>query len=165
MRGKVDPGFDTASAKDLQARGSSRSSGKRSPMPRKSRTVPSGSNRRCWRRSNTGRSQPRARCVILSSRASGRTHELGQGLDLGNRHCRRTPRNPRRNLLFDPRFRAWLNWLGPSHCEDPDETHCTFAAMRPDKHPQDPHLDVTGLRFETMEHRGKHPDTMLKPSN
>jgi hypothetical protein len=37
--------------------------------------------------------------------------------------------------------------------------------MRPDKHPQDPHLDVTGLRFETMEHRGKHPDTMLKPSN
>jgi hypothetical protein len=32
--------------------------------------------------------------------------------------------------------------------------------MRPDKHPQDPHLDVTGLRFETMEHRGKYPDTM-----
>jgi hypothetical protein len=38
----------------------------------------------------------------------------------------------------------------------PDETHCTFAAT-PDK---DPHLDGTGLRFETMEHRGKYPDTI-----
>jgi hypothetical protein len=31
--------------------------------------------------------------------------------------------------------------------------------MTPDKNPQDPHLDGPGLRFETMEHRGKYPDT------
>jgi hypothetical protein len=35
-----------------------------------------------------------------------------------------------------------------------------FAEMTPDKRPQDPHLDGTGLRFETMEHGGEYPDTM-----
>ena len=35
-----------------------------------------------------------------------------------------------------------------------------FAEMTPEKRPQDPHLDGTGLRFETMEHGGKYPDTM-----
>ena len=35
-----------------------------------------------------------------------------------------------------------------------------FAEMTPDKRPQDPHLDGTGLRFETMEHDGEYPDTM-----
>jgi hypothetical protein len=35
-----------------------------------------------------------------------------------------------------------------------------FAAMTPDKRPQDPHLDGTGLRFETMEHGGEYPDAM-----
>jgi hypothetical protein len=35
-----------------------------------------------------------------------------------------------------------------------------FAEMTPDKRPQDPHMDGTGLRFETMEHGGDYPDTM-----
>jgi hypothetical protein len=32
--------------------------------------------------------------------------------------------------------------------------------MTPEKRPQDPHLNGTGLRFETMEHGGEYPDTM-----
>jgi hypothetical protein len=35
-----------------------------------------------------------------------------------------------------------------------------FAEMTPDKRPQDPHMDGTGLRFEAMEHGGEYPDTM-----
>ena len=35
-----------------------------------------------------------------------------------------------------------------------------FAEMTPQKRPQDPHMDGTGLRFETMEHGGEYPDTM-----
>ena len=35
-----------------------------------------------------------------------------------------------------------------------------FAEMTPEKRPQDPHMDATGLRFETMEHGGEYPDTM-----
>ncbi len=35
-----------------------------------------------------------------------------------------------------------------------------FAETTPDKRPQDPHRDGTGLRFETMEHGGEYPDTM-----
>ena len=35
-----------------------------------------------------------------------------------------------------------------------------FAEMTPEKRPQDPHMDGTGLRFETMEHGGEYPDTM-----
>ena len=35
-----------------------------------------------------------------------------------------------------------------------------FAEMTPDKRPQDPHLDGTGLRFETMERGGEYPDAM-----
>ena len=35
-----------------------------------------------------------------------------------------------------------------------------FAEMPPEKRPQDPHADGTGLRFETMEHGGEYPDTM-----
>jgi hypothetical protein len=34
------------------------------------------------------------------------------------------------------------------------------AEMRPDKRPQDPHMDGTGLRFETLDHGGEYPDTM-----
>jgi len=101
--GKVDHGFDTASAKDLQARLKPLIR-ETQPIPRKSRTGESGSSRRCWRRSNTGRSRPRAKCVILSSRASGRTYELGQGLDVGNRHCRSIAWSDRRSLLSDPNF-------------------------------------------------------------
>jgi hypothetical protein len=29
-----------------------------------------------------------------------------------------------------------------------------FAQLRPEKRPQDPRMDGTGLRFETMEHGG-----------
>ncbi|HEX9587350.1 MAG TPA: hypothetical protein VGA15_06345 [Bradyrhizobium sp.] len=35
-----------------------------------------------------------------------------------------------------------------------------FAEMTPERRPQDPHMDGTGLRFETMEHGGEYPDTM-----
>ena len=35
-----------------------------------------------------------------------------------------------------------------------------FAGMTPDKRPQDPHMDGTGVRFETMEHGGEYPDSM-----
>jgi hypothetical protein len=35
-----------------------------------------------------------------------------------------------------------------------------FAEMTPEKRPQDPHLDGTGLRFETLDHGGEYPDTM-----
>jgi hypothetical protein len=37
---------------------------------------------------------------------------------------------------------------------------CRFARLSPEKRPQDPHLDGTDLRFETMEHGGEYPDTM-----
>jgi hypothetical protein len=35
-----------------------------------------------------------------------------------------------------------------------------FAQLTPEKRPQDPNMDGTGLRFETMEHGGEYPDTM-----
>jgi hypothetical protein len=35
-----------------------------------------------------------------------------------------------------------------------------FAELTSEKRPQDPTLDGTGLRFETMEHGGEYPDTM-----
>jgi hypothetical protein len=38
-----------------------------------------------------------------------------------------------------------------------------FAEMTPEKRPQDPYMDGTGLRFETMEHGGEYPDTMPQP--
>ena len=37
-----------------------------------------------------------------------------------------------------------------------------FAEMTPDKSPQDPHMNGTGRRFETLEHGGEYPDTMPK---
>ena len=40
------------------------------------------------------------------------------------------------------------------------EAHHKFAEMTPDKRPQDPHMDGTGLRFETLDHGGEYPDTM-----
>jgi hypothetical protein len=36
----------------------------------------------------------------------------------------------------------------------------TFTLMAPDKRPQDPRMDGTGLRFETMDHGGEYPDAM-----
>ena len=35
-----------------------------------------------------------------------------------------------------------------------------FQELAPEKRPQDPHMDGSGLRFETMEHGGEYPDTM-----
>ena len=35
-----------------------------------------------------------------------------------------------------------------------------FAEMTPEKRPQDPHMDGTGLSFETLDHGGDYPDTM-----
>lgn len=35
-----------------------------------------------------------------------------------------------------------------------------FPLLRPDKRPQDPNLDGTGLKFETLDHGGEYPDTM-----
>jgi hypothetical protein len=32
--------------------------------------------------------------------------------------------------------------------------------MAADKRPQDPQMDGTGLRFETMDHGGEYPDAM-----
>ena len=37
-----------------------------------------------------------------------------------------------------------------------------FQELAPEKRPQDPHLDGTGLRFETMEYGGEYPGTMLQ---
>jgi hypothetical protein len=34
-----------------------------------------------------------------------------------------------------------------------------FTEMTPDKRPQDPLMDGTGLRFETMENGAEYPDT------
>ena len=36
----------------------------------------------------------------------------------------------------------------------------TFTLMAADKRPQDPQMDGTGLRFETMDHGGEYPDAM-----
>jgi hypothetical protein len=35
-----------------------------------------------------------------------------------------------------------------------------FPELPPEKRPQDPHLDGSGLRFEPTEHGGDYPDTM-----
>src|SRR5258705_3841978 len=40
-------------------------------------------------------------------------------------------------------------------------THA-YEEMTPDKRPQDQHMDGTGLRFETLDHGGEYPDTMLQ---
>ena len=35
-----------------------------------------------------------------------------------------------------------------------------FAPLAPERRPQDPELDGSGLRFETMDHGGEYPDQM-----
>jgi hypothetical protein len=35
-----------------------------------------------------------------------------------------------------------------------------FAPLRPERRPQDPQMDGSGLRFETMDHGGEYPDDM-----
>jgi hypothetical protein len=39
-----------------------------------------------------------------------------------------------------------------------------FAQLTPEKRPQDPNMDGTGLRFETMEHGGEYPTPCPRPS-
>jgi hypothetical protein len=41
----------------------------------------------------------------------------------------------------------------------------TFAEMTSEKRPQDPHMDGTSLRFETLDRGGEYPDTSRKRSN
>jgi hypothetical protein len=40
-----------------------------------------------------------------------------------------------------------------------------FAEMTPETRPQDPHLDGTGLRLETLDHGGEYPTRCPRPSN
>jgi hypothetical protein len=68
--GKVDNGFDSSTAKDLQA-GLNRSSGKLSPTPKRLRTAGSGPTRRRWPKSSTGPNRPKGSCAIRSSRVFG----------------------------------------------------------------------------------------------
>jgi hypothetical protein len=35
-----------------------------------------------------------------------------------------------------------------------------FQELAAEKSPQDPHLDGSGLRFETLDHGDEHPDSM-----
>jgi bifunctional non-homologous end joining protein LigD len=72
--GKVDHGFDTASAKDLQSR--------LKPLIRKTQPYAKKiAHRGIWvepsllAESSTGRSQPRAKCATRSSKASGRIYD------------------------------------------------------------------------------------------
>jgi hypothetical protein len=53
-----------------------------------------------------------------------------------------------------PQFGAHIALRGGMHLTR------RFAKLLPEKRPQDPHLDGTGLRFETMDHGGEYPDTM-----
>jgi bifunctional non-homologous end joining protein LigD len=69
--GKVDHGFDKSSTVELQARLKPLIR-KTSPMQKRLRTAASGSSHRCWPRSSTGPSPPRARCGIPFSKVSER---------------------------------------------------------------------------------------------
>jgi hypothetical protein len=40
-----------------------------------------------------------------------------------------------------------------------------FAEMTPETRPQDPHMDGTALRFETLNHGGEYPDAMPQAIN
>jgi ATP-dependent DNA ligase len=72
--GKVDHGFDPASAKDFQARLKPLIR-RTQPFSKGSRIAKYGSNHHCLRKSNIGRSQPREKCAIRFSKACGRTCE------------------------------------------------------------------------------------------
>jgi hypothetical protein len=58
----------------------------------------------------------------------------------------------------------WISGAGhpffKGHPGGPMKLTRKFAVMTPDKRPQDPHMDGTGVRFETMEHSGEYPDSM-----
>jgi len=63
-----------------------------------------------------------------------------------NRSVERTFDSTRKDTQIQERHRMKL-------------TH-KFEEMTAEKRPQDPRMDGTGLRFETMEHGGEYPDTM-----
>jgi bifunctional non-homologous end joining protein LigD len=72
--GKVDNGFDISSTAELQAR-LKRLIRKTQPYAKKIAHRGIWVEPHCWRKSNIARSQPRARCGIRSSRASGRIYD------------------------------------------------------------------------------------------
>src|SRR4051812_43307177 len=74
-----------------------------------------------------------------------------------DRHYARIERHP-----FGSSIHRRRNITGAEEAEtrlDMKLTH-RFAQLAPEKRPQDPHMNGTGLRFETMEHGGEYPDTM-----
>jgi bifunctional non-homologous end joining protein LigD len=72
--GKVDHGFDSAAAKEIQARLKPLIR-KTQPYAKRIAIKASGSSRRYWLRSNTERNQPKGRCATRSTRACGRTYD------------------------------------------------------------------------------------------
>src|SRR5258708_3151942 len=104
---KVDHGFDTASAKNLQAR--------LKPLIRKTQPYKKNiAHRGIWVEPELlAEIEYRAKSAEGKVRhpffkAFGRTYELGQGLALANCHRHRRPRGARRSLFFYPKFRVWL---------------------------------------------------------
>jgi hypothetical protein len=66
-------------------------------------------------------------------------------------------------LIHRAKTRNWEAQIEARHAMK--LTH-KFAEMTPEKRPQDPSMDGTGLTFETMGHGGEYPDTMpqaIKP--
>lgn len=41
-----------------------------------------------------------------------------------------------------------------------NKSYQVYREMKEDMRPQDPHMDGTGLTFETLEHGGRYPDMM-----
>jgi bifunctional non-homologous end joining protein LigD len=114
--GKVDHGFDSASAKDLQAR--------LKPLIRKTQPYTKKiAHRGIWvEPSLLAEIEYRAKSAEGKVRhpffkGIRETYELGRGLDVGNSHRRRRPRRARRSLLFIPKFRVRLNRM-PGPLED-----------------------------------------------
>jgi len=111
--GKVDHGFDTASAKDLQAR--------LKPLIRGTQPYAKKiAHRGIWvEPSLLAEIEYRAKSAEGKVRhpffKGIREDELGRGVDVGNCHRRRPSRGARRRLPSDPNFCAWLNRLPISH--------------------------------------------------
>ena len=55
--------------------------------------------------------------------------------------------------------KPWGRWKFEEGCAAMTLTHA-YEEMTPEKRPQDPHMDGTGLRFKTLDHGGEYPDTM-----
>jgi bifunctional non-homologous end joining protein LigD len=150
--GKVDHGFDAASAKDLQAR--------LKPLIRDTQPYAKKiAHRGIWAEpSLLAEIEYRAKSAeaIPFSRASGRIYELGRGLDVGNCHRRRPPRCARRSLLSIPKFRVRLSRLpGRLAARISDEAHSQICGDDARQTSARPAPGRTGLRLETMEHGGE----------